>query len=246
MFEGSTIDIQAQGVIAALLLGLCLPATAGASQVCVDPRGAGFTQLTRDTTDLLGSLTDVVCAGWQHGMPRMKILALGPEALPLLAEMLQDDEYRHCWSNVSVAIGAFGDTSYFDTLRAFVWDRFRGPVGMVEFMAIFSAQVNIAYLAKGSDRAVTYMLETSEAGAWLEIPWWEKKYPRAWTKEQMARATNSALCVIDDDRVGKWLDRATWADSMEATSCRRVHREVREMGLRQWFEREERESVYNR
>jgi len=65
---------------------------------------------------------------YYHGLPRMKARGFGRRSLPILARLLRDPSAKRSWHQIAAGIGLVGDPTYFDTLRSFIWETFRGPV----------------------------------------------------------------------------------------------------------------------
>jgi hypothetical protein len=104
-------------------------------------------------------------------MPRERIVELGSGALPILADLLRDESKKHCWLNAASLFGFWADTSYFDTLRVFVWERHRGLVDNETYEAAMAAQGSIAAMAPKSARAYRYLARTKSLDSWRTLPW---------------------------------------------------------------------------
>lgn len=183
---------------------------------------------------------------YHHGMSHEVVRNLGGDALPMLARMLRDDAYRDDWHKVVFVIGTLGDTAYFDTLRSFIWTRFRGPIDNSTYTAMLIAQSNLGLFASALPRALSYLIETSNASAWAKVPW---VAPRGEGKEAMARATLTSLMNTDSPDVDPLFEESARrsADGMTirpstpelqarlrvrfAESLRSVHELVRTQGL---------------
>ena len=246
-------------LILPILATACLLATEAAAQDRVRSPGSEFEEMTRDSADLQSNLIELVCSSWHHGMPRSKVIELGSDTLPLLGEMLRSNEYRHCWGSICAAIGAFGDTAYFDTLREFVWTRYKGKVDMGSEFAILTAQGNIAWLAAGSNRAVDYLIRMTDPAAWHAAPWDFPDAGRDHMERRLARTAINSLSYVDDERAREFIETlsvqeyaaairppvnggaptSTNDDSLHVQSLRRVSRDVHSIGLRQWSQAQE-------
>jgi len=163
-----------------------------------------------------------------HGMPNLKARALGTAALPILARLLRDVRYKRDWHKITQAIGTIGDTSYFDTLRAFIWDRFRGPIDEATHMAIRTAQGALAPMATISARAMDYLIATSMPAAWTSVPWNPTGPPPPYEADLMARETLITLAYTDSDQAD---GRINAVPMPEGRDLRRVHARVRKQGL---------------
>lgn len=153
--------------------------------------------------ELQARVADLVTTNYIHGMPNSKIRALGSAALPILAQMLRQEEYKGHVIKIVDAIGVIGDTAYFDTLRAFVWDRFRGPIGQGTFMAIRSAQSSLSAIATISPRALEYLIATSTPLAWASTPWSFSRYSNSVISELLVDDTLIALGYTDSERASE-------------------------------------------
>jgi len=200
------------------------------------------------------SVLTELCHGWIDSVPRDRLRTLGPPMLPMLTRALRDDSRRRCWSAVCAAIGSIGDSTYGDTLRAFVWDRFRGEVELSDFVVLVSAQRNISWLAEGSRRHVDYLLKTSDPKGWKGLPWRRQGYTADETARDMANHTIESMAVVDDARVAALLDTlsADWFaqlyslaaqgrrtptrhDSTMVENLRQTSAAVHRMGLWGWW-----------
>jgi hypothetical protein len=142
-----------------------------------------------------------------YGMPRGEARKLGTRSLPLLVLALRDDQHKATWLNATAAMAFIGDTSYFDTLRAFVWDRFSGPIDEDTFRAIRYAQCDLNVMATMSQRVLDYLEATSDPAVWAVIPWTSFGRSPEQVAHVMALESIIALGYTDSDRARKVLLR---------------------------------------
>ena len=152
---------------------------------------------TVDEQSLRARVEDLLSRCYSHGMSNPKARELGARALPILSSMLRDSAYRNGWALVAQAIGAIGDTAYFDTLRAFVWTRFRGPVDPPTAMAIGIAQAALSTIATTSPRALQYLISSMRDSAWDDLPWRLNDGSFDDQRDMMARENLVALSYTD-------------------------------------------------
>lgn len=197
--------------------------------------GAG---LTTGREDLRRRVERIVCTRYHHGMPADSARAVGKRALPVLAELLSNKSKRECWGNAAWAMGLLGDTAYFDTLRAFIWERHRGRIDDVTYNAILSAQGSIGSLASRSTKALEYMFHKTDAAAWRGLPWSTSSDDRHDDAVRLASATVSYLARLDRERLEGFAnalrarrragDRtATQVDSLTWRNIKEINRQSR-------------------
>jgi hypothetical protein len=107
-----------------------------------------------------------------HGVPYEDAAQLGPSAFPTLQRMLEDPANAEHWSRIAAAVGVLGVPESFETLRSFVWRKFRGPVDEPTFRALLIAQASIGYIPPTSDkRVVEYLASCVNPMFWMRLPW---------------------------------------------------------------------------
>jgi hypothetical protein len=183
----------------------------------------------------------VVTGEYERGARHAAARSLGVQALPILARMLRESQYRRYWHNVARAIGDIGDTSYFDTLRAFVRDRFHGTIDKETLQAIETAQGSLSVIATTSPRALDYLIASTAPSAWSALPW----TARGWTPGSLAnvlsRGSLIALAYTDSERASDFIAAVPMpADTTSAMGrteagfvrgLRRVSADVRTHGI---------------
>ena len=118
------------------------------------------------------SVRRFIAGSHMHGIPYAPANDLGPAALPTLYAMLREDpEGPELWK-IIITIGDIGSLSSFDSLRAFMWDRYKGRIGENVFSAETSALYAIGSLrGPGSDRALDYLVKGTNPKFWASLPW---------------------------------------------------------------------------
>ena len=140
-----------------------------------------------------------------HGVPSGQSRRLGIQALPILSRLLRDEAEKPYWLNIIQTIGPIGDTAYFDTLRAFVWNRFQGDLDLLTFKALMLAQANLGTIANRSSRAVIYLSTHADPSAWSSLPWHYGAYQGARLGVQMTLSSIDALSYVNDPAVATML-----------------------------------------
>lgn len=181
-----------------------------------------------------------------HGMPRSKLLALGDSALPILARTLRDDSRKGRWRLAAKAIGLLGDTSYFDTLRTFIWGRFSGPLDVPTWLAIRTAQVSMTGIARRSVRATEYLASASTPDPWLGLAWSFQGDTREYQARLMAKESIQALSYVDNERAYAYIDSLEYKQYPERGTpvfieAKRISELVRVKGTLKVWEEEEKE-----
>jgi hypothetical protein len=148
---------------------------------------------------LAEQVRQVVTARYAHGIGHARARGLGTAALPILASMLRDDQYKPHWHKIAIAIGAIGDTSYFDTLRTFVRIRFQGTIDQETFQAVRSAQSALSAIATQSARALGYLIASTNAADWTGLPWTPGSRSREAAARLLTRSSLVALAYTDAD-----------------------------------------------
>jgi HEAT repeat protein len=169
---------------------------------------------------------------------------MGRRAVPILLELLNDDSYQRRWHQAAAAVGFIGDTSYFDTLRTFIWHRFAGQIDRYSYMAIRLAQCSLSAMATVSPRVLDYLEETSDPAVWQNLQWSLAGNSNEDTEEMMANESVIALGYTDSERAREILHRLldNPGNSSRATLIRGaldVNGWVRQRGyLRVWEEQD--------
>ena len=179
-----------------------------------------------------------------HGLPRIRALKLGRRSLPIMARLLRERGTRRYWHQIAAGIGLFGDTAYFDTLRGFVWDRFRGPVQFDAFKALMQAQASFGPMATHSSRVRTYLESMTSDRAWDSIPWHSPPPDtRVYVAKRMEMMTIVAISYSGTEWAEKLLlDLPASQDpeiQRQISIGRSVNEEIRRKGLRQVFKEQD-------
>ena len=180
------------------IFALCAALVGGMSHAEVGNPGASR---SRARSAPASRVERLVCASYHHGMPGESVLALGNGALPVLANLLRDETKKHCWINATAAIGLLGDTTYFDTLRTFIWEQHRGQVDDETFRAILTAQGSVGRMASKSTRALDYMFNKTDVASWRSLPWSISSKSSGELALRLASVTVSYLSRVDHERL---------------------------------------------
>jgi hypothetical protein len=164
------------GLVLAVLTAVTGPALAASTH---DARSAHIWRLIRQQ--------------YVHGMPYDSVLALGSGATPALAAMLSQEAYHDHWDNIVTAIEMLGDSSSFDILRSFVWNRFYGEVDNRTFDALVNATKDLGLLVSRSPEVLDYLRSGTDPRFWQELTWHTKNYDGARLSEQMAKMSMLGL-----------------------------------------------------
>jgi hypothetical protein len=118
---------------------------------------------------LAGRIHDFVVSGFHHGVPYKIAHDFGPEGLPILARMLDDDDYHDHRDNIVTTIAWIGDPQGFPILRSFLLDRFSGEVDIHTFQAL---AVTPSVMGAIRDSKVTdFLVDHVDPAAWKEVRW---------------------------------------------------------------------------
>jgi len=210
-------------------------ATDGVSSQVVHTR-ISTGQPTMPAEELEKRVLDTITTRYSHGMPPQRARALGPAALPILSRLLRNEGYKGDWIKVVQAMGNIGDTAYFDTLHAFIWNRFHGEIDRQTFYAIEIAQANLYPVATLSQRALDYLLASANSSFWLSTPWRVQGLPLESVTTSLVGHTLSALSLTDSDRVDAILQALPTSggqplDNVHNQGLRDNHSTVRRRGF---------------
>ena len=142
--------------------------------------------------DLAAAIERFAHGGYVHGIPEQAARRLGPDAVPILCAMLRDPHQHPYWSTIAEGIAIIGTPASFDTLTAFVWDRFSGVVD-AHLDALISAHASIGRVAATRPDVLEYLIRTSDGAAWKRLPW---------RRSRAMDSIVSALCCTSVNGVG--------------------------------------------
>ena len=142
-----------------------------------------------------------------HGLPGEAARELGPSAVPVLERLMRDDGFKRHWSKVAETLASIGLPETFDTLRAFVWDRFHGPIDPPTFHAVFAAQVSMWRLSATRPSVVDYLERCADPNFWSTVPWTSPPAPQRSTRFAMSQVSITGLSCIATARAMSILDR---------------------------------------
>lgn len=126
-----------------------------------------------------------------HGVPYESAQRLGPEALPILEELLADPALKPQWTTL-VAVTAFVDAPRsFDVLTHFLENRFRGDVDHQTFSALMNV---LSVLGTVHDRRVgPYLIRGADKKTWSHLRWRPSNYTRGRLASLLAHLSLSGL-----------------------------------------------------
>jgi len=109
--------------------------------------------------------------------PYQKGHDFGPQAIPTLKRLLDDETYKPCWRNVVLTIGFIGGKESFEILRAFMWDRFRGEIDEATLNAMMEVPSAMGAIpaVQESSGAVPYLERGTDPRVWFRLPWTQKR-----------------------------------------------------------------------
>ncbi len=87
---------------------------------------------------LTSNLEEFVSLQFSHGVPYSRAHSFGPEALPVLRRMLNDENYRDRWTWIVTTIAFIGAPEGFPILRSFLLDQFHGEVDTYTLRALLA------------------------------------------------------------------------------------------------------------
>lgn len=148
----------------------------------------------------------LVTPEYNHGMSRLRARRLGSRALPMLVGMLQDHSMKPSWHKIVSAIGFIGDTAYFDTLHAFVWERFSGQVDEATYAAASQVQVVLNVMATSSPRVLAYLIQGCDPTFWNDLPWHVHFQSRQSLALSMSQLSLQALGYTDSEEAQRFLE----------------------------------------
>ncbi len=112
-------------------------------------------------------LADTVRSTHHHGISYTAARSFGPEAVPFLLKMLQDEGEKAWWANVVNLLGMIGDPRATDPLIQFLEKRFQGTVDDPTWNALLAVVQSLGFLAEDpKSKAFVYLRDGIQAEAW--------------------------------------------------------------------------------
>jgi len=175
-----------------------------------------------------------------HGVPYVEAHQLGPRALPILIEFLEDARYKASWANVALTISYIGEPEGFEPLRFFIMDRFHGEVDLETFQALGTAQTTLGPLAAHSPAALRFLMNGVNPDYWRELPWTFRTYEGAERGLAMSRWSITALSHTGTPQAGLLLEelyRKPYSDRQRDVIAEGLarHREVSAKGIEKYL-----------
>ena len=171
-----------------------------------------------------------------HGVSLAPVRRFGAACLPRLMAYLRDGSKRKTWARATTAIGLMGDTAYFDSLHAYIWNWFRGTVDDATYMAAARAQESLGPIATASTRAEDYLVSGCSPDFWHSVPWRPSGRTEFQFSTYMSKMSILALGYCDTDRAASYL-AALEANPLSPTQAIVIqaaiqrNRRVRQIGI---------------
>ncbi|HEX7078103.1 MAG TPA: hypothetical protein VF363_06770 [Candidatus Eisenbacteria bacterium] len=140
-----------------------------------------------------------------HGVPYEDAHALGPEAVPILHQLLEDDQYRSERSAIIAAIAFIGAPESFGILLDFSWHRPRGEVDLDTFQALMAVQSVMGTLR--TREAIDYLAAGVSPQFWEAIPWTFGRYHGAERDLYLSKTAINGLSYTGSRRAAEVLAR---------------------------------------
>jgi len=175
-----------------------------------------------------------------HSVPYVEAHQLGPRALPILINLLEDARYKTSWVNIALTISYIGEPEGFEPLRIFITDRFHGEVDLETFQALLAAQTTLGPLAAHSPAALRYLMEGVNPDYWRELPWTFRTYQGTERDLAMSRWSITALSHTGTPQAGLLLEelyRKPYSDRQRDVIAEGLarHREVSAKGIERYL-----------
>ncbi|HMI30964.1 MAG TPA: hypothetical protein VK527_04430 [Candidatus Limnocylindrales bacterium] len=213
-----------------LFSSLWLVSTIAAPALAQSPVSSAAPQ---DST-LEGRLREFVscCEG---GVPYGTAHAFGPKALPILAQMLNDEAYRKHWTWIVTTIGFVGGDESFEILHTFLLDRFSGEVG--DAVGALAGTVSVMGMTR-APKAERFLIERVNPDAWKDVRWSFSPHQPASLHVLLSRAAINGLSYLGNERAANVLaelEKRPYASTQMANIKEGIRRNL-EVGSKGWDE----------
>lgn len=120
------------------------------------------TLCAQSPTELEERVRSLVLAHHVHGIEYLQANALGPDAIPILLEILGDESLEEYWVNTVVTLGFIEDSSALEPLIEFLYSR-QGEVGIRTVRALSAVPFAVGCIASnGSPEAFAFLSDGTE------------------------------------------------------------------------------------
>ena len=137
-------------------------ATGGTQMALLDVAAAGESGAPPE------DVRDFVRQYFVHGTPFDQASRYGPEAVPVLLEMLDDPAEVEWWPNIVTVLGMIGEPTVFEPLKAFLEEPTEGTLTRPHYQAKANVPLALGYLVNqsGNEAALDYLIEGADPGFW--------------------------------------------------------------------------------
>jgi len=187
------------------------------------------------------SIREFVFAGYVHGVPYAEAKAYGPEAIPVLAEILSDQEKKEHWTKAVGVLGYIGDPEAVDVLTAFL-STLQGEVSIHVFRSVLSVPPTLGHLAQHDDRSLEMLIRLAEGNTLEELPLniTFQRYEGESLSEVLGRLAIQGLGISGRPEALVYLEgrrgdiRPDWVDNIEEAIA--LNRRVQNEGAAEVFD----------
>jgi hypothetical protein len=192
------------------------------------------------STEFAGRLANFVRSSWDHGVPYSDSRAFGVEALPYLHTWLRSDALRPHWSTIVWMIGYIGEPADFDSLRAFLEERFTGEVDEETFGALLSAVHVLGHIAVRSTPAMTYLRAGTNPAFFSRIRWSHRSASGSTVRLLLSKLAINAISSTgtpEAEQALKELEQSPHSDRQifNITEGLARHKEISRRGRAEYF-----------
>ncbi len=145
------------------------------------------------------SVSKFVRKAYIHGIPIREARELGPEDIGSLKRLLRDPgEVRH-WANIVDTINYIGSPEGYAIIEDFLWNRFKGEVGLSTFQALISSQMTRGYLVARNLQFYEELSKGLDPQHWMKLEWGFEGQEGRKLAVIMSMATITAIATTGTD-----------------------------------------------